>query len=200
MNKNDENLEGLVKKLQQQGIAEGNAEKKKIITAANNEAEEIIAKANTKAEQIVAKAKEEAEQLEKNGNAALKQAFRDLIGATEVASLKFLKSVFGTQCQKTFAETEYLKILVDAAVSQIKGNKTLQISADKVEDMQNYLVAQGLSDTIKLKPLPQKESRIVINCDENKGVSFTLESDDIENALFELLNPELVKRIKNQED
>ncbi len=74
-----EELQGLLDKIQTEGIEKAESEKSRIIAEAKAEAARIVEDAKKQAEAIVKKAGEEAEVSEAKGAAAIRQAARDVI-------------------------------------------------------------------------------------------------------------------------
>jgi len=201
MNDNKENLEGIVSKLKEQGINAGEAEKQRIIEQAKKQAEALIAEAEAKKNAIIEEANAKAEQVEKNALMAMKQASRDMVEATKVAILKYMESVFGDLSQSLFTQEQYLQELTKAVVSTIEGSKTVSVPADTLKAMEAFIVKVGLDKDVELQPLPNSEAKIVVQSTEKSGVQFVLSDSDVQQAMFKLLNKDLVERItKNQED
>lgn len=195
MDNNNEYLEGIVSKIKKQGISAGEEAKKHIIEEAKVEAAEIVEKANAVKKQIIEDAQAKAAQIEKNTRAAIAQASRDMVEATKIATLQYLKTVFGKQCDGLFTQKEYLEQLLKIVIDNIQGNKTIEIPAKLLNDMESFLLKEALSEQIELKPLPNKEAKIVVNTTEKNGVQFVLSSHDVEDSLFALLNKDLVAQI-----
>ena len=74
-----EELQGLLDKIQTEGIEKAESEKSRIIAEAKAEAARIVGEAKKQAEEIVKKASEEAEVSEAKGSAAIRQAARDVV-------------------------------------------------------------------------------------------------------------------------
>jgi V/A-type H+-transporting ATPase subunit E len=201
MIKNQENLEGIVSKLKEEGIYAGEAEKKRIIDAANRKAEKMVADAEAKSKTLIEKAEAEAVQIEKNSKAAISQAARDMVEATKIAITNHLKNVFGNQCESLINQEEYLQILLKAVLETIEGDKTVEVSPEQVQKMQSFIASSALKNIIEVKPLTKSEAKISVSCKENEGIQFVITSKDIEDGLFSLLNQDLVERISsNKED
>ncbi|SFE62397.1 hypothetical protein [Sunxiuqinia elliptica] len=200
MHNNNENLEGIVLKLKEQGINAGEAEKQRIVEEAKKQAEEIISAAEAKKRSIIEEANSKASQAERNGQMALKQASRDMLEATKVAVLKYMESIFGGLSESLFTQEQYLQELTQAVVASIEGNKTVSIPAETLKAMEAFITKAGLKDEVELRPLANSEAKIVVQSQENKGVQFVLSDSDIQQAMFTLLNKDLVERItKSQE-
>jgi V/A-type H+-transporting ATPase subunit E len=200
MHDNKENLEKIVSKLKEQGIDAGEAEKQRIIEEAKKQAEEIISEANAQKQTIIDEANAKAEQAEKNAQMALQQASRDMVEATKVAVLKYMESVFGDLSESLFTQEQYLQELTKAVVASIEGNKTVSVPADTQKAMEAFIAKVGLKEQVELQPLANNEAKIVVQSKENSGVQFVLSDSDIKQAMFTLLNKDLVERItQNQE-
>lgn len=198
--KYQENLEGIVSKLKQQGVEAGEAEKQRLIEDATNKVEEMLADAQKQSKKIIEKAKADAAQTEKNSKAAISQAARDMVEATKIAITKHLKNVFGSQCETLFKQEEYLKELLKVVLESIQGNKTVEVSPENAKKMQSFIANSALKDGIEVKPLPNSDSKISVSCQENKDIQFVITSKDIEDGLFSLLNKDLVEKINNNKE
>jgi V/A-type H+-transporting ATPase subunit E len=199
--KNQENLEGIVSKLKEQGIYAGETEKKRLIDDANRKVEKMIADAEAKSKLILEKAEADAAQIEKNSKAAISQAARDMVEATKIAITNHLKNVFGNQCESIIKQEEYLQALLKAVLGQIQGDKIVEVSPEQVEKMQSFIADSALKNGIEVKPLAKSEAKISVTCKENEGIQFVITSKDIEDGLFSLLNQDLIERISsNKED
>lgn len=198
MNDNKENLEGIVSKLKEQGINAGEAEKQRIIEAAKKQAEAIVSDAEAQKVTIIDEANAKAEQAEKNAQMALKQASRDMIEATKVSVLKYMESIFGGLSESLFTQEQYLQELVKAVVASIEGGKTVSVPAETLKGMESFISKAGLKDEVELKPLSNSEAKIVVQSKENSGVQFVLSDSDIQQAMFALLNKDLVERITKE--
>ncbi len=195
MSQNKENLEGIVSKLKKQGIDAGEDEKQRIIENAKAHAEQLISEAKAKSKTIVEEAEAKAAQTEKNAHTAIAQASRDMVEATKIAVLKYMKSIFGNECKTLFTQEQYLKELLKAVLATISGNKSLTVAPEMMKDMEAYLLTEALNEEVTLEPLSAGKTKIEMKSTDNKGVSFVLSSKDIEEGLFALLNKDLVERI-----
>jgi V/A-type H+/Na+-transporting ATPase subunit E len=201
MNNKKENLEGLVSKLKEQGISAGKEEQQRIIESAKGEAKLIISGVEKQSVEIVEEAKKKAAQIEENAQTTIAQAARDMLVATRVAVLEYLKSVFGEQCESLFKQEQYFKELLMAVVKAIPGDKKVSVPDNVLNEMEAFLLKQALSEQVVLKPLGENNVKIVVESTDSGNVQFVLSSKDLEDGLFSMLNKDLVERItKGQED
>jgi V/A-type H+-transporting ATPase subunit E len=200
MSNNKSNLEGLVSKLKEQGIDAGKEEKKRIIASAKEEAAKIKDDAEKQSKEIIDEANRKAEQVLRNAQTSIAQASRDMVEATRLSVLQYLKSVFGKQTESLYNNQQYIKELLKVVMDAIPGDKTVRVPDDVLKGMESFILEQSLSEKIVLKPLGENSTKIIVEATGKGDVQFVLSSSDIEDGLFSLLNKDLVERItKGQE-
>jgi len=200
MNKGLENLEGVISKLKDQGINEGEAEKKRIIDSAKQQAEDIISKAEAVANEKIKKAENNISVLENNSRASLKQASRDFIEATKVTLLNHLQNNFTEHVEKLFTQEQYLQKLLEVVLETIPGDKKVSVAPELAKEMQAYLKTSSFKESIEIKPLAKSDSKIIIeNVGKNK-IQYVLSSQDVQDGLFSLMNKDLIDKIKNHNE
>lgn len=200
-NSNIENLEGIISKLKNQGINAGESEKKRILDAAKVEAEKIIADAKNKSKDLVQKAEADAKQMEKNAKTAINQASRDIIEATKIEIIHKLKTIFKLQSNELFTQEQYLQELLKLVTQMMPESRNVQVPASLAKQMQDYIIKQALNEKLQIKPLPNNEAKIILSKHDDDDLQFVLSSQDIEEALFSLVNKELIETIiKNREE
>jgi V/A-type H+/Na+-transporting ATPase subunit E len=195
MSNNKENLEGLVSKLKEQGINAGKEEKQRLIKAAKEEAAAIISGAEKQSREILEEANRKAEQVMRNAQASIVQASRDMVEATRMSVLQYLKSVFGKQTKDLFTQVEYSKELLKAVMDALPGDKTVTVADNVLKEMESFILAQSLSEKVVLNPLGDNSTKIIVESSDKGDVQFVLSSQDIEEGLFTMLNKDLVERI-----
>lgn len=200
MEKNKENLEGIVSKIKEQGINAGEQEKQRIIDGARKQAEQIISDAKTQSDEIIERAKEETAQLERNSQTAINQASRDMLEATRTAVLEYLKSVFGEQCESLFTQKQYMENLLKLMLEAIPGNKTVEVPDALLKDMEAYILKAATKEDVVIKPLAQNDAKIVITSKGKAGLQYVLSAEDLEEGMFSLLNKNIVERITQKQE
>jgi V/A-type H+-transporting ATPase subunit E len=190
-----ENLEGVISKLKNQGIKEGETEKKRIIESAQQEAKNIVSEAKVIANKKLKKAENEISVFENNSKAALKQASRDFIEATKVALLNHLQSVFSNHVEKLFTQEQYLQELLKTVIENIPADKTVSVSPELAKKMQAYLKTISFKEKIELKPLANSGAKILVEKSDKSKLQFVLSSQEVQNAMFSLINKDLINKI-----
>ena len=200
MSENKSNLEGLVSKLREQGIDAGKEEKKRIVSLAKEEAAKIKADAEQQSRAIIEEANRKAEQIMGNAQTSIARASRDMVEATRLSVLKYLKSVFGKQAESLFTQEQYSKELLKVVMEALPGDKKISVAEDVLKGMESFILEQSLSEKVVLEPLGENSTKIVVESDGKGELQFVLSAQDIEEGLFSLLNKDLVERItKGQE-
>ena len=195
MSNNKENLEGLVSKLKEQGIGAGEEEKKRIIASSKEEAARIKADAEEQSKAIIDEANRKAEQVMGNAQTSIAQASRDMVEATRMSVLQYLKLVFTKQAEVLFTREQYSKELLKVVMDAIPGDKTVTVTDDVLKGMESFIKKEALSEKIILKPLGDNNAKIIVESTDKGDVQFVLSSQDIEDGLFSMLNKDLVERI-----
>ena len=150
---------------------------------------------------IVDEAEVKAAQAEKNAQTAIAQASRDMVEATKIAVLKYLKSVFGEECRTLFTQEQYLQELLKAVLGSISGNKSVKVAPELQKDMEAFLLKEALNEEVTITPLSKSKAKIKVKSTDKQGISFVLSRKDVEAGLFSLLNKDLVDLItKAQEE
>jgi V/A-type H+-transporting ATPase subunit E len=195
MSENKSNLEGLVSRLREQGIDAGKEEKKRIVSTAKEEAAKIKADAEKQSREIIEAANRKAEQVMGNAQTSIAQASRDMVEATRLSVLQYLKSVFGKQAESLFTQEQYSKELLKVVMEVLPGDKKVTVADEVLKGMESFILEQSLSEKVVLAPLGENSTKIVVESDGKGDVQFVLSAKDIEEGLFSLLNKDLVERI-----
>ena len=66
--------------------------------------------------------------------------------------------------------------------------------------MEAYLLKDAVHKGAEIQALPGSEAKIVVNCDEKSGIQFVLSAKDIQDAVFSLVNQNLVELLTNEEE
>jgi V/A-type H+-transporting ATPase subunit E len=137
-------VEGLIRRLREEGIAKGQSEAGAILAAAQLEAADLVAQAGVTAESIVAAAKAQAEKVKAGGEDAVKLAMRDTILALEGDMLRAFSERLRRLVSGVLAEPAFLQRLI----LQVAGRATRG-----VENGEILLPAEMVSlDDLQKKP------------------------------------------------
>jgi len=199
-----EDVQGLLDKIHQDGIAKAQQEKDAIIAAAKKEAAQIIADAKAQAEDLQKKAQAEAAAGQDKANAAIRQAARDTVIALKTDLLTKLKNVTRSCIAEAMTPEVMKQIILTMAQAYAKdanAGDSLEVLLPKKEQEQAeaFLKAQLLAE-LKADPV------IELTNEFNSGLQISFRDNDVyfdfsDDALAEVLcrfvGPKLTAVIKD---
>ena len=140
-----EELQGLLKRIHEEGLSKAEQEKKDIIAVAEGEAEKILAEAKTKAEAMIKAAKEETDNYTAKGKAALEQASRDILVQLKNEMIKRIEKIVKTTL-KDAMNPEFMKEIISTMAEKYlqadpKAELSLHVlvAAKDLEKLENLL-------------------------------------------------------------
>ena len=198
-----EDVQGLLDKIHNDGIAKAEQEKEAIIAAAKEEAARIVAEAKEQAENLKKSARTEAQADQDKANAAIRQAARDAVIALKADLLAKLNAVVHSCIGEAMTPEVMKQIILTMAQSYAKdanAGESLEvlISKQEQEQTQAFLKEQLLKE-LKASPV------IELTTDFNSGLQISFRDSDVyfdfsDDALAEVLcrfvGPKLTAVIK----
>ena len=197
-----EDIQGLLNRIQSEGIEKAEAEKKQILENAKQQAEAILAAAKAEAEEIVKNAKAEAEINTNKGKAAVKQAARDVLLSLQADLQNRLEAIVKAGVGAAMTPELMGQIVLKMAEKYLSnpGNDTVEmlLSANDAAALEAGLKAGLLAD-LKEKP------EIQISSNFSSGLKIGVKGSDLffdfsDEALTEIIcnytGPKLAAMIK----
>lgn len=198
-----EDVQGLLDKIHNDGIAKAEQEKEAIIAAAKGEAARIVAEAKEQAENLKKSAQAEAQADQDKANAAIRQAARDAVIALKADLLAKLNAVVHSCIGEAMTPEVMKQIILTMAQSYAKdanAGESLEvlISKQEQEQTQAFLKEQLLKE-LKASPV------IELTTDFNSGLQISFRDSDVyfdfsDDALAEVIcrfvGPKLTAVIK----
>ena len=198
-----EDVQGLLDKIHNDGIAKAEQEKEAIIAAAKEEAAQIVAEAKAQAEILKKAAQTEARTDQDKANAAIRQAARDAVIALKADLLAKLNAVVHSCIGEAMTPEVMKQIILTMAQSYAKdanAGESLEvlISKQQQEQTEAFLKEQLLKE-LKASPV------IELTTDFNSGLQISFRDSDVyfdfsDDALAEVLcrfvGPKLTAVIK----
>ena len=149
-----EELQGILDRINADGIAKADAERKEIIAKAKDEAAKIIADAKAEAACIVKNAEGEADAFRKRAENALVQAARDikisLKGELESRINKAVENASSSALTPEFM-AQLIKITAEKFISSPDEELTVSCAVKDIEGLDNALKG-ALADSLKKDP------------------------------------------------
>jgi len=198
-----EDVQGLLEKIHNDGIAKAQQEKEAIIAAARKEAAQIVADAKNQAEELIRKAQTEVLADEKKSNAAIRQAARDAVIALKADLLNKLNAVVHSCIGEAMTPEVMKQIILTMAQSYGKdanaaGSLEVLLPKKEQEQAEAYLKAQLLAE-LKAKPVIELtnefNSGLQISFRDGE-VYFDFSDDALAEVLCRFVGPKLTAVIK----
>ena len=172
-----EDVQGLLDKIHNDGIAKAEQEKEAIIAAAKGEAARIVAEAKEQAENLKKSARTEAQTDQDKANAAIRQAARDAVIALKADLLAKLNAVVHSCIGDAMTPEVMKQIILTMAQSYAKdanAGESLEvlISKQEQEQTQAFLKEQLLKE-LKATPV------IELTTDFNSGLQISFRDSDV---------------------
>jgi V/A-type H+-transporting ATPase subunit E len=119
----NDQLQDLLKRIYEEGVAKANAEAEKIINEAKAKADELIAKATAEATNTIASAEKQAADMKKNTESDLSMAANHSLNAVKQKITELILShTLNAKLGATFNDAEFLKKLIYEALNAWKAN------------------------------------------------------------------------------
>lgn len=118
-----ENLDGLIRKIQEEGIGRAKQEAEALLQAARQEAESIIKEAEAKAKAIFSEARAQSEKELTRGRQALKQAARDAVLGLRMSLTSILDRLMAEACREGLEGEALERFLETVAVAWIQHHR-----------------------------------------------------------------------------
>jgi V/A-type H+-transporting ATPase subunit E len=199
-------LQGLLDRINQEGLEKAEAEKDRIVSAAKDEAKGIVDKAKADAEQLVADAKREAETLQTSGEAGLKQSARDVIISLEQEIRDTLNNVVKTSAGEALTADRLAAIVMELANAYAGAGNADSVEAlaseAQLAELQSAFhakLADRFKGGIEIKPVAGIEAGVKVSFSGDALVhDFT--SDAVSEMLCAYVNPRILKIIRETQD
>jgi V/A-type H+-transporting ATPase subunit E len=198
-------LQGLLDRIQREGIEQSEQQKEEIISEAKKNAEAIIQRNNMEAEAIIKTANEEVKKIEERSKATIKQAARDIAISLETELLNRLKRCIKDAVGAAMTQeliSDIIKKMVEAYIKKENEDISLQvILSQKDIDELNDSIKISLAGSFKNKP------EILKGNDFSAGVKISFNGSDvffdfsdatITDIICEYVGPRLTSMIKGE--
>jgi V/A-type H+-transporting ATPase subunit E len=171
-----DDLKNLLDKIEKEGVAKAEEEKKRLVAEAKEEAKRVVAEAEKKAASIVKKAEEEAKFNQERGEAAIKQAARD-VGLALEAELKDRLRRVAKECADEAMTPDLMgKLVLEMQRRHLEksGNCELETILNE-KDLENMkeLFLGSLKQDLKSEP------ELSLGHDFGAGIKIGFKGDDV---------------------
>lgn len=179
-----EDLQGLLEKINRDGVEKADARAAEIIAEAKAKAAEIVKTAKEEAERAKAEAKTVADDFAARADETVKQAARDTVLKVREAITALLEGVLVKNVEKALADETVAVQLAGEAVKDLTGS--VEIAA-----------AEKLAASLKAQLAAKGEISIVTDENVYSGFSVKIDGGRVEHAFTaEVVAEELSKRLR----
>lgn len=197
-----EELQGLLDRIQKDGIDKAESEATKIIKDAKASASEIINKAKSEAEAMLAKAENDGKTFQQRGEIALSQAARDVILSVADAISATLQEIVSKSINSSFNTEDFNALIKQAVLSYCENenaaNIELIIGESKQEEIAAYFMKEmsdKMQDGLTIKGDRNIISGFIVSMKED-GVHHDFTGETLADAIGSLLRPQLAEIVK----
>jgi len=198
-----EELQGLLERIQKDGIEKADTEAAKVVGEAKSKAAEIITTAKKEAEEILAKAEADGKMFEARGKSAISQAARDVILSVADTITATLRGIVSKNVDHALSKDDFPAIVKAAVMTYCENTSSENIEVITGNEQREKVTAFFMNEMAE-----QMKAGLTIKGDRNivsgfivsikdDGVHHDFTGETITDAIGSLLRPELAEIIKN---
>ena len=179
-----EDLQGLLEKINRDGVEKANAEAARIVAEARAKAAAIVKAANEEAAKAKAAAEKESAGYAERARTTISQAARDTVIEVGNSVEAMLKRILGENVDRTLADPKNVAALTLEAVKGLTGAAEVAVPTALAATLKAQLAAQG---------------NVTVVTDETLGTGFSVRTDGgrVEHSFTgEAISAELAKRLR----
>ncbi len=197
-----EELQGLLDRIQKDGIEKAEADASRIVEEAQAKAAEILSQAEAKAKGLLDKAKEDGKLFQQRGESAVGQAARDVVLSVADAITATLQGIVSDRVDKALSADDFAAI-VKSVISAYSaegsaGGITVLLSEAQQESVKAYLMsemADEMRNGLTIKGDKGIVAGFVVSINES-GIHHEFTGTALTEALCGLLRPLLAEIVK----
>ncbi len=138
-----EELQGLIERINRDGVEKANAKAAEIVASAESRAADIVRKAQDAADRSAAAARESAEQSAERARETIRQAARDAIISVERSVTRILERLLAEDVDSALADPAVATAVAGEAVKGLAGDAEVFAGAKVAEALRAQLAARG---------------------------------------------------------
>ncbi|MDY2840011.1 MAG: V-type ATP synthase subunit E [Treponema sp.] len=198
----DVQLQELIDKIKQDGVATAESEAAKIIATAEKKAESIISSANEKAEEIKKTAKAEAEKMEKAGEEAIIQAGRNMLLSFRDSLVGELNVLIQAETAKAESKDVLSKLIPETVKAWTKNTDASELSVllseKDLKELESTFTSELKAEISKgLEIKPDKTLQAGFRIGVNNGAAFyDYSAESLAEMFSTYLNPKIAGLMK----
>ena len=143
MGEMSEDIQGLLDKINREGVEKARAEADRIVAEARAQAEKIVSDANNEAARAIAEAERSAKTYMEGANATVQQAMRDILAGAERSIQDKLQKLLAKDVDRALADEKTVLEIVSAAVKEIASKGEISAPSRVVDMLKAQLASLG---------------------------------------------------------
>lgn len=196
-----EQLESLLKKIQNEAVAKAETRADEILAAAEKKAAEIKKEAEAKAQQKIAAAEKEADRLVESGRKSLEQASRDLLIFIRQSVTRYFEALMNHALPEMIPIPVLQEMLIKVAVAALEkggaadGGLDVFVSKEDSKKLIDFFIdrfRKEVGPDTELHPVPGIKAGFKISLSEN-DIVYDFSDRAIIEMLGTLVNPQLAE-------
>ena len=199
----DVQLQVLIDKIKQDGIASAKAEADKIISDSEKKAESIIAEAQNKAAEIIKNAKLETERLQKASDEAITQAGRNMLLSFKDSLVNQLDGLIQAETEKAESAKVLEKLVPETVKAWVKNSDASELSVllseKDLKDLEKSFTAElkaEIAKGLEIKPDKTLSAGFRIGV-KNGAAYYDYSAESLAEMYAAYLNPKVAGLLKN---
>ena len=199
----DVQLQVLIDKIKQDGIASAKAEADKIISDSEKKAESIIAEAQNKAAEIIKNAKLETERLQKASDEAITQAGRNMLLSFKDSLVNQLDGLIQTETEKAESAKVLEKLVPETVKAWVKNSDASELSVllseKDFKDLEKSFTAElkaEIAKGLEIKPDKTLSAGFRIGV-KNGAAYYDYSAESLAEMFAAYLNPKVAGLLKD---
>ncbi len=194
----DAQLQGIIDRIQQDGVRTAEEKAAEIIAKAEETARERVESARKEADTILEQAESERQRLLASGNAALQQSARDLILSVKAQLTAIFSSLIADEAG-TALSAERMAVIIGDIVKGWSSGEAEVLVAESVQSELEASLRSSLSDKlasgITVRPVASSAAGFRVG-KKDGSVHFDFTDESIAEILSQYLNPRLAALIE----
>lgn len=199
----DVQLQVLIDKIKQDGIASAKAEADKIISDSEKKAESIIAEAQNKAAEIIKNAKLETERLQKASDEAITQAGRNMLLSFKDSLVNELDGLIQAETEKAESTKVLEKLVPETVKAWVKNSDASELSVllseKDLKDLEKSFTAElkaEIAKGLEIKPDKTLSAGFRIGV-KNGAAYYDYSAESLAEMFAAYLNPKVAGLLKD---
>jgi len=194
-----EELQGLLDRIQKDGIEKADTEASAILESAKAKAAELVKQAELQAAELTSKAKEEGKLFQQRSESAISQTARDVVLSVGDAITATLQGIVSAHVDNALKKEDFPAIVKQAVESYCKDESVEVIVSDSQKEQVTAFFMQEMAEQIKSGLTIKGDKSVVsgfIVSMQDSGVYHDFTGATLTAAFCSLLRPQLAQIVK----